>query len=280
MVTITASVGKGGKNNQSDVDAVRGLLNRHSKWAGSVVTSGASDNTFIAAIQKFQKTAAALATQDGRVDPKGFTLTRLNLANIPGPQHRVFSPMCWNQELTISESAFTTAATSLGCEVAAIKAVAEVESRGGGYDDIGRPTILFERHKFKKFTSSKYDRTHPDISGAAGGYGPSSGQYPKLYRAAMLDEDAALKSASWGMFQIMGFNHLLVGYSSAALFVDAIHDSIDNHLSALRGLHQQQRDTQESDSRQKVGHVCQVLQRRRLRQEQIRHQDGGGLQQA
>jgi hypothetical protein len=49
----------------------------------------------------------------------------------------------------------------------------------------------------------------------------------------MLDRNAALKSASWGRFQIMGFNHVLAGHPTVDLFVDAMHRSESAHLDAF-----------------------------------------------
>ena len=49
-------------------------------------------------------------------------------------------------KLTIKD--YQKAAKELNCEVAAIRAVAEVESLKGGFLPDGRPKILFERHVF------------------------------------------------------------------------------------------------------------------------------------
>ncbi|AZA64465.1 DUF3380 domain-containing protein [Chryseobacterium carnipullorum] len=57
---------------------------------------------------------------------------------------------------TLTEQDYINAAKELGCEVAAIKAVAEVESRGSGFLSSGEPKILFERHRFYKYTNGKY----------------------------------------------------------------------------------------------------------------------------
>lgn len=231
--TIKQSVGQGGKNQPEDVETIRKLLNRHQKWAGPVAASGEADSKLNRAITKFQETACAIAKPHGRVDPGGFTISRLNLAQIPGPKHRLFRSMCWNVNSTISAAAYKQAASTLGCEVAAIRAVADVESKRDPFDRYGRPTILFERHKFRKFTASKFNKSHPDLSNAAGGYGKFSEQYGKLARAAMLNEEAALKSASWGAFQIMGFNHKAAGHATVVGFVDAMAGSAERHLQAF-----------------------------------------------
>ena len=46
----------------------------------------------------------------------------------------------------LDDAAIASAANKLGCEVAAVRAVVDVES-GGGFLPDGRPKILFERHK-------------------------------------------------------------------------------------------------------------------------------------
>ncbi len=49
-----------------------------------------------------------------------------------------------------------------------------------------------------------------------------------------LDRTAALESASWGAFQIMGFNHANAGYpGSVDSFVEAMKVSEYNHLAAF-----------------------------------------------
>ena len=135
----------------------------------------------------------------------------------------------------ITEEDYEQAAQKLGCEVAAIKAVAEVESGPhGGFLDSGDPVILFERHKFHKFTGGRYDQTNPGISSAKpGGYGPVSAQHGRYQEATALDAEAAIKSCSWGRFQVMGFHWEALGYPSLQDFVDAMYLSEGSHLDAF-----------------------------------------------
>lgn len=134
----------------------------------------------------------------------------------------------------ITEKAFQDAAKDLGVEVAAIKAVDEVESRGAGFLKDGHVKILFERHKFHEFTHGKYDLSHPNISNPVpGGYGPTSAQYARFSKAFALNPQAAMKSASWGRFQIMGFNYKSAGFTAIDAFVDAMKRSEDEHLKAF-----------------------------------------------
>jgi len=75
----------------------------------------------------------------------------------------------------VEESDYVNAASELGCEVNAIKAVAltETGSTGSYYkfsdQDDAVLSILFERHKFSNMTSGKYDKSHPEISNPVGG---------------------------------------------------------------------------------------------------------------
>lgn len=126
-----------------------------------------------------------------------------------------------------------------------IWAIVEVETasltQGFGFRLDRRPQILFERHKFKEFTGGRFDAEAPDISGPAGGYGTFSAQYVRLEKALSLCErdglsvEPALKSASWGMGQVMGFNHEVAGVTSASDMVEAMKAGEDAQLAALAG---------------------------------------------
>ena len=56
----------------------------------------------------------------------------------------------------LTSADFARAAAALGCVPAAVRAVVEVESKGGFLPD-GRVRILFERHKFSAFTGRAFD---------------------------------------------------------------------------------------------------------------------------
>ena len=137
--------------------------------------------------------------------------------------------------MPLTEDDYKAAAKKLGCEVAAVKAVSEVESGPhGAFLASGDPVILFERHKFSKFTGGKYDQTHPDIScRTPGGYGPVSKQHARFQQAAALDGDAALQSCSWGRFQVMGFHWQNLGYPTLKAFIDGMYESEANHLDSF-----------------------------------------------
>ncbi|MGR4863696.1 N-acetylmuramidase domain-containing protein [Caulobacter sp. LARHSG274] len=238
MSLISAAVGPGAPNKEKDVRTIQELLGRHTLWlwpARTPVVSGQFDADTAAAIRKFQETAAAMKHPDGKVSPAGFTITQLERQSIPPPAHKVFTPLCWARDgKGLSVNDFDLAARQLGCQRAAIQAVAQTETKRSPWDDVGRPTILFERHYFSRLSGRRFDRSHPDISNpTAGGYGKFSEQYEKLRRAAILNESAALQSASWGAFQIMGANYAASGFADVAAFVDAMLESEQKHLNAF-----------------------------------------------
>jgi len=155
-------------------------------------------------------------------------------ARQPGPDLAYLFLSCGAPRVGVSEQDFATAAATLGVEVAAIKAVAEVETQGSAFNADGRPTILYERHYFHRLTGGRFAKDYPDLSNPqAGGYGKFSQQYAKLERAFALDRAAALQSASWGRFQIMGKNYQAAGYTSVMQMVDRMAASESGHLTAF-----------------------------------------------
>ncbi|NCN83394.1 MAG: DUF3380 domain-containing protein [Sphingomonadales bacterium] len=136
----------------------------------------------------------------------------------------------------LSHQDYEKVAQELGCTVAAIKAVAAVESSGAGYFSDGRPKILFERHQFYKRNGKRFSSTHPHISWpSGGGYIGGTREYDRLKEAITLDRAAALQSVSWGRFQVMGFNHKLVGWSDLEKFVRDMVSGEAAHLKAFVG---------------------------------------------
>src|SRR5690349_16354590 len=104
---------------------------------------------------------------------------------------------------------YQRAASALGCETAVIRAVDRVESAGSGMLLNGQPEILFEAHIFSRLTGGKYDTSHPHISSRSWNrslYKGGAAEHGRLDEAVALNRTAALQSASWGRFQILGSN--------------------------------------------------------------------------
>ena len=120
---------------------------------------------------------------------------------------------------------YQSAADQIGVDVAAVKAIAEVESSGRGFQN-GRPVIRLEAHWFGKLTGYQYNESHPHISCRA--WTPSlaarnQGEaWVQFEEAASLDEAAAIQATSWGWPQVMGFNYTKLGYASPQEFRDAM----------------------------------------------------------
>lgn len=138
--------------------------------------------------------------------------------------------------MELTDRDFQRAASLLGCEVAAIRAVADVESSGLGFLADGQPQILFEAHVFSRLTDHVYDASNPDISSRSWNKALYKGgvkEHARLKAACDINRDAALQSASWGEFQIMGFNWKRCGYESLQEFINAMYRSPSEHLTAF-----------------------------------------------
>ncbi len=117
-----------------------------------------------------------------------------------------------------------------------VHAILDVESAGTGFDAKGRPKMLFEPHIFWRELGPGPKR---DAAAAAGLAYPKwrrdypKDSYPRLLKAMAIDEEAALRSASWGLGQVMGFNCQAAGYPFAKAMVVAFMDDEDAHLRAM-----------------------------------------------
>jgi peptidoglycan hydrolase-like protein with peptidoglycan-binding domain len=131
------------------------------------------------------------------------------------------------------------AAERLGVPLASIYAVNEVESKGKGFLDNGKPVILFERHvMYRQLAKVRHTgddpaeiKRHADelaatnpalVNPKAGGYIGGTAEHQRLAMARQIDDTAALESASWGAFQIMGYHWERLGYASVQAFVAAM----------------------------------------------------------
>jgi hypothetical protein len=138
----------------------------------------------------------------------------------------------------LTRADFEEIAARLNCEWEAVAAVAEVESGPlGGFGADGRPVILFERHLFSRKTNSEYDASHPSISNRTpGGYPRSQAdRWAQLEQAYALNPEAALQSASYGRFQVLGQNFSNLGMPNAHDYVAKLARSEKDQLEAFEG---------------------------------------------
>lgn len=138
---------------------------------------------------------------------------------------------------------FDKAAQVLNVDPAAIRAVHQVESAGrNGFLPDGRPMILFEGHIFwaqlkkigidpNQHTAGNQDILFPKWDRTF--YKGGAAEYDRLERAIHIHHSAALCSASWGMFQIMGFNHKLCRYDTVERYVEAMKKDSDHQFMAF-----------------------------------------------
>lgn len=148
----------------------------------------------------------------------------------------------------LSEQDLKDFAEEYDIELATIKAVNEVESSGKGFLIDGKPKILFEGHEFwrellnrginpnslanhsnSNVLYSKWTKIH---------YEGGVKEYERLRQAIALGSDpkikeAALSSASWGSFQIMGYHAIPLGYGSVENFVKSMEINEKQHLMAF-----------------------------------------------
>jgi len=135
-----------------------------------------------------------------------------------------------------------------GLELAAVKAVNEVESSGKGFFVDGRPKILFEGHIFWRQLKERgldpnqlSNPSNEDIlyrSWTRKYYLGGTNEYSRLEKASTLSPDprvkeAALASTSWGSYQIMGFHALKLGYPNVQAFVSEMYIDESKQLEAF-----------------------------------------------
>jgi hypothetical protein len=164
--------------------------------------------------------------------------------NEPPDEHGEPEPerMVPRRVLHLTDADFVRASDILNVQVAAIRAVAEIEAASRGFLSDGRPQILYEAHVFGRLTNHRFidirDRANRLLStrswdrttyGAAGAWQHDE----RLAPAAKLDWDAAHQACSWGYFQVMGFNHQISGFPTIRAFVEAMHFGAGPHLDAM-----------------------------------------------
>lgn len=209
------------KRNSTGIDVIRlqQLLQDHGY---NVYDDGVFGPNTDIAVKNFQKKSGLVA--DGIVGQK--TWDKLLIVN--------------KDNTKISKSDFQEISRQLNIETAIIMAIKEVESGPyGGFLSLGYPPILFEGHIFWKQLENEglypnnYIKGNNDIlypKWTKQYYLGGMKEYERLNKAIKINENAALKSASWGMFQIMGFNYEACGCKSVKEFVTKMKQSERSQL--------------------------------------------------
>lgn len=132
----------------------------------------------------------------------------------------------------LTEADYAEVAAEMGVEVAAIKAVVEIEAGVDhkGFWAPGKPIVNFDLSIYRKVAPrhglniAKLRKSHPAIFASPNirKYGSQqAAEQSILDAAAAVDTASAWKSTFWGMFQIGGFNYKLCGFESVEQYVEA-----------------------------------------------------------
>jgi hypothetical protein len=123
-------------------------------------------------------------------------------------------------------------ALSLGIDYPLLLAITKVEANSKGFIAPHKPIILFERHIFYKrlikqgLNAEKLANQYPLlINKTSGGYLGGQRENYRLEMAKQINESSAIESASFGLFQIMGFHWQTLGYQSAKEFEQQMSES-------------------------------------------------------
>ncbi|RQS27981.1 DUF3380 domain-containing protein [Burkholderia sp. Bp8992] len=140
----------------------------------------------------------------------------------------------------LTDADLQRASDRLQVDIAAVRAVNEVESKGAGFLPDGRPVILYERHiMYRQLAAAGLDADalaakYPAlINPKRGGYAGDAAEYARLASASQISAACALEATSWGAFQIMGFHWKALGYPDVFAFVDAMKVSEAEQLEAF-----------------------------------------------
>ncbi len=151
----------------------------------------------------------------------------------PATRAALLAAMTDPPDRRISPNDVTMVAASWSVDPAAVWAVRDVEASGSPFID-GRPTILFEPHRFSRSTGRRFDASHPRVSYRAWDPSRYPGsqllRYGQLLDAIGLDVDAGFASASYGAFQVLGENYRACGERDPFAFALAEAQGEDRQL--------------------------------------------------
>lgn len=127
--------------------------------------------------------------------------------------------------ITLTEEDFEEVAHRLGVEVAAIKAVVEIETgrTHKGFSAPGKPIINFDLAMFRHFATrrgvnlAKYSQSHSIVFSSSRSSQTRANR--RFDAAKTIHHHAAIEGTFWGMFQIGGFNWKRCGAESLDDFV-------------------------------------------------------------
>lgn len=128
----------------------------------------------------------------------------------------------------LTDEDFQLVAEELGVEVAAIKAVVEIEAGKTmrGFWAPGVPVINFDRAMYNRYRNTAANKSGDNNAKMPVGLtGYAHQEWSQLTQARKQNETGANMGTFWGMFQIGGFNYKLCGCASVDEMVSKMSSS-------------------------------------------------------
>ncbi|BAW19239.1 hypothetical protein [Ralstonia phage RP31] len=151
----------------------------------------------------------------------------------------------------VNDDAYAQAAKALGVPQSYVRAIQQVETTGSSFLPDGRVKILFERQWFyqklkgaiasnaatRANVAAKLKSTATDVATlmtqmvqqfgdicnpVRGGYQGGAAEWDRLNKAMDFDVESGAQAASYGGYQLMGFNYKGCGYSSGKAMMLAL----------------------------------------------------------
>lgn len=212
------------------------FLTRLREFAGSLALKPKAQNTKPALVKPPVAKPAPLPANIKAANEAINAQPLSKAQELPPVTHPAFdAPFTNRRALALTAADKIRAAEHLGVTVGHINMLLKVESSGRSFDNKGRPIILFEPHIFHRRTGGKWSpssfsyakwRTKPYPKTA-------DARWAQMEAAAEKDRSAALESASWGLFQVMGFHWQALGYADAFDFAAAMTTGEPAQLDAM-----------------------------------------------
>jgi peptidoglycan hydrolase-like protein with peptidoglycan-binding domain len=158
----------------------------------------------------------------------------------------LLAPFIASKYLTLTS--YQQAAQELGTDAATVETVCQVETSGAGFNNNGSCVILFERYQFYRTlltvlpqaTVNTIVAQNPNLCNTSGGgYQGGAAEWTRLQAAQAIctqygvQPDLALRCASWGLFQIMGYYYMQCGFTNIEDFTNAMQVNESNQLEAF-----------------------------------------------
>jgi hypothetical protein len=132
---------------------------------------------------------------------------------------------------------FLDIAEKNGIEYAALQAVCEIEAKSTGFTSANALICLYEPHVAYKYSTGAIRAALVKAGLAYQKWGTKPyprTSYPSIDECAKIaGEEIACLSTSWGLPQMMGFNHKACGYDTALNMVKSFAESEYNQVEAM-----------------------------------------------